>query len=70
MFCLSRRANVVESFSDGNFFLQNFHAVSVLDVAPVLGHGKPANLWLRASFHIAGNARQARRAALADAGKR
>ena len=34
MFCLSRRANVVESFSDGKLFLQNFHAVSDLVVPP------------------------------------
>jgi hypothetical protein len=32
MFCLSRRANVVETFSDGKLFLQNFHALSVLVV--------------------------------------
>ncbi|CAI8751757.1 hypothetical protein EMIT0P44_160057 [Pseudomonas sp. IT-P44] len=32
MFCLSRRANVVESFSDGKLFLQNFHVLSGLEV--------------------------------------
>ena len=57
MFCLSRRANVVESFSDGKFFLQNFHVVSDLDVRRVWGHGKPANLRPRALFLIDANAR-------------
>ncbi|VVN00737.1 hypothetical protein PS662_03333 [Pseudomonas fluorescens] len=70
MFCLSRRANVVESFSDGKFFLQNFHVLSVLDVPQVLGHGKPANLWLRICFYIVGNVRQAWLAARARKVKR
>jgi len=30
MFCLSRRANVVESFSYGKHFFQNFHAVNAV----------------------------------------
>ena len=29
LFSLSRRANVVESFSDGKGFFQNFHAVKL-----------------------------------------
>jgi hypothetical protein len=34
MFCLSRRANVVESFSDGKHFFQNFHAVNAIQRLP------------------------------------
>jgi hypothetical protein len=58
MFCLSRRANVVESISDGKLFLQNFHAVSDLDDPRVSGHGKPANLRPRALFFIDANAQR------------
>lgn len=39
LFSLSRRANVVESFSDGKGFFQNFHAVKVV------GHFKCRGTW-------------------------
>lgn len=39
LFSLSRRANVVESFSDGKGFFQNFHAVKVI------GHFKRVRAW-------------------------
>lgn len=39
LFSLSRRANVVESFSDGKGFFQNFHVVKVV------GHFKRLGAW-------------------------
>jgi hypothetical protein len=52
MFCLSRRANVVESFDDGKLFFRIFMRLREKSFCPLAGHGKPANLRWARPFYI------------------